>query len=50
MRNMHSIGMDLQAHVDKGLLEMHAARPTLNGLEMHLVAIHKHVKDLNPVL
>ncbi|OLY94343.1 circadian clock protein KaiC [Cnuella takakiae] len=48
MRNMRSIGMDLQAHIDKGLLEMHSARPTLNGLEMHLVAIHKHVKRFKP--
>lgn len=48
MRNMLSIGVDLKAHVDKGLLEMHSARPTVNGLEMHLVAIHKHVKRFKP--
>jgi circadian clock protein KaiC len=45
---MHSIGIDLKTHIDKGLLEMHAARPTLNGLEMHLVSIHKHVKKFKP--
>lgn len=48
MRNMLSIGVDLSAHVDNGLLEMHAARPTLNGLEMHLVSIHKLVKKFKP--
>lgn len=48
MRNMSSIGINLKAHIDNGLLEMHAARPTLNGLEMHLVAIHKHVKRFKP--
>jgi circadian clock protein KaiC len=48
MRNMLSIGIDLKAHVDKGLLEMHAARPTVNGLEMHLVSIHKHVERFKP--
>jgi circadian clock protein KaiC len=48
MRNMLSIGIDLKTHADKGLLEMHAARPTLNGLEMHLVTIHKHVKRFKP--
>ena len=48
MRNMLSIGIDLKAHVEKGLLELHSARPTLNGLEMHLVAIHKHVKRFKP--
>ena len=48
VRNMHSIGLDLNVHIEKGLLEMHSARPTLNGLEMHLVAIHKHVKRFKP--
>ncbi|HEY0041239.1 MAG TPA: circadian clock protein KaiC [Flavisolibacter sp.] len=48
MRNMLSIGIDLKEHVEKGLLELHSARPTLNGLEMHLVAIHKHVKRFKP--
>jgi len=48
IRNMHSIGLDLNVHIEKGLLEMHSARPTLNGLEMHLVAIHKHVKRFRP--
>lgn len=48
VRNMASIGMDLQQHVDAGLLRFHASRPTLNGLEMHLVAIHKAVKTFRP--
>lgn len=48
MRNMLSIGIDLRDDVEKGLLEMHAARPTLNGLEMHLVSIHKQVKRFKP--
>jgi len=48
IRNMRSIGIDLKSHIDKGLLEMHAARPTLNGLEMHLVSIHKHVTRFKP--
>jgi circadian clock protein KaiC len=48
IRNMRSIGVNLQSHLDKGLLQMHSARPTLNGLEMHLVAIHKHIKKFKP--
>lgn len=48
IRNMHSIKVDMKVHIDKGLLEMHAARPTLNGLEMHLLAMHKHVKRFRP--
>lgn len=48
VRNMRSIGFDLQEHIDSGLLRIHAARPTLNGLEMHLVAIHKLVREFKP--
>ncbi|HXD78776.1 MAG TPA: circadian clock protein KaiC [Puia sp.] len=48
IRNMRSIGMDLQAHVDSGMLRFSAARPTLYGMEMHLVTIHKQVKTFRP--
>ena len=48
VRNMRSIGLDLQHYVASDLLHFHASRPTLNGLEMHLVAIHKIVKELKP--
>ncbi|MFD2146946.1 circadian clock protein KaiC [Mucilaginibacter antarcticus] len=48
IRNMRSIGMDLKTHVDKGSLKFHASRPTLYGLEMHLVAIHKAIQKFKP--
>jgi len=48
IRNMKSIGVNMEAHVKKGLLMFHASRPTLFGLEMHLVAIHKIVKKFKP--
>ena len=48
LRNMKSIGIDLKKHIDTGLLEMHASRPTLNGLEMHLVSMHKKIKRFKP--
>ena len=48
IRNMSSIGIDLQQHVDSGLLHFYASRPTLYGLEMHLVAIHKAIRKLKP--
>jgi circadian clock protein KaiC len=48
VRNMKSIGMNLQRHVDKGLLQFHASRPTLYGLEMHLVSIYKQIKKFKP--
>jgi circadian clock protein KaiC len=48
MRNMKSIGMDLQKHVDAGLLKFHSSRPTVHGLEMHLVEIHKKIEQFKP--
>lgn len=48
MRNMKSIGINLQEHVDACLLEFHSSRPTLYGLEMHLVFIHKQIKRFKP--
>ena len=48
IRNMGSIGMNLQQHVDKGLLKFYASRTTLYGLEMHLVAIHKAINTFKP--
>ena len=48
MRNMRSIGIDLEPFVKKGLLKIHASRPTFQGLEMHLVQIHKMVSDFEP--
>jgi circadian clock protein KaiC len=48
MRNMLSIGIDLEPWVQKGLLQFQATRPTFYGLEMHLVATHKAVNDFKP--
>lgn len=47
-RNMHSIGLDLDAWVKKKLLKIEAARPTVYGLEMHLVTIHKLIEEFQP--
>jgi circadian clock protein KaiC len=48
IRNMGSIGMNLEAHIKNGLLEFHSSRPTVHGLEMHLVEIHKKIQEFNP--
>src|SRR5215203_6076591 len=48
IRNMRSIGINLEPWVKKGLLIFHAARPTLFGLETHLATIHKHIRDFKP--
>jgi circadian clock protein KaiC len=48
IRNMRSIGIELEHWERKGLLHFHAARPTSTGLEMHLVVIHKLIMDFKP--
>jgi circadian clock protein KaiC len=48
VRNMRSIGVDLEPHVKKGLLLLEAWRPTQSGLEMHLLRIHKLVERFKP--
>ena len=45
MRNMRSVGVDLEKQVRKGLLRFEAWRPTQSGLEMHLLRIHKLVEE-----
>jgi circadian clock protein KaiC len=48
IRNMKSIGISLDNHIKSGLLKFHASRPTLNGLEMHLLTIFKIVRQFKP--
>ncbi|MBE3118084.1 MAG: circadian clock protein KaiC [Candidatus Atribacteria bacterium] len=48
IRNMRSIGIDLQPWVQKGLLRFQATRPTLFGLEMHLTTMLKAITTFKP--
>ncbi|WP_210520145.1 circadian clock protein KaiC [Hymenobacter terricola] len=48
IRNMKSVGIDLAPLVAQGLLRIEASRPTLNGLERHLVTIHREVREFQP--
>jgi circadian clock protein KaiC len=50
IRNMRSIGIDLEQWVNKGLLEFRNSRPSLYGLEMHLVAMHKAIESFKPAI
>jgi circadian clock protein KaiC len=47
-RNMRSVGIDLERWIKKGLLVFHASRPSLHGLEMHLVTMHKLIEKSRP--
>ena len=48
IRNMRSIGLNLEACVKNGLLEFHSFRPGLYGLEMHLSNIYKLIRKFKP--
>jgi circadian clock protein KaiC len=48
LRNMASIGVNLRPFVESGLLMIHASRPTLQGLEMHLLVVHKLLIQFHP--
>ena len=50
VRNMRSIDIDLEPWVKKGLLQIHASRPTLHGLEQHLVMMHDAVRAFAPTV
>ena len=50
VRNMRSIGIDLQPHLDSGRLRIVAQRPFLYGLEMHLVSMHKEINRFRPAV
>ncbi|HEX6790344.1 MAG TPA: circadian clock protein KaiC [Candidatus Krumholzibacteria bacterium] len=48
IRNVRSIGYDLDKHRRSGALTFHAVRPTLYGLESHLLSLHKLVGAVKP--
>jgi circadian clock protein KaiC len=48
IRNMRSIGIDLEKYVKQGLLNFQNARPSNFGLEAHLALIHKVITEFDP--
>ncbi|MDP9441365.1 MAG: circadian clock protein KaiC [Actinomycetota bacterium] len=48
IRNMSSVGIDLQQWVDAGLLEFRCSRPSILGLEAHLFSMQKSVDKFTP--
>ena len=48
MRNMATIGLDLQQWVKKGRLQFHTVRPFYHGLEMHLARTIKFITEFAP--
>lgn len=48
IRNMRSVGIDLQPLLDDGLLQFVMTRPSLYGLEMHLAKFHQAINEFKP--
>ncbi|OWP61980.1 KaiC 1 [Hymenobacter amundsenii] len=48
LRNMASVGLDLAPFVESGQLLIEASRPTISGLERHLVTVHKLIGRFKP--
>ncbi|HEX3555281.1 MAG TPA: circadian clock protein KaiC, partial [Thermoanaerobaculia bacterium] len=48
VRNMASVGMDLERWRGDGRLRIHASRPTESGLERHLTTIYEQVEAHSP--
>lgn len=47
-RNFRSIGLDLQRHLDSGLLRIEGVRPARLNLEMHFVRVQSIVEEFEP--
>ena len=50
MRNMRSIGIDLERWVKVERLQFQAARPALLGLEQHLVGMYREIEAVRPAV
>ena len=50
IRNMRSVGIELEKFLKKGLLKFHNARPSAWGLEVHLAVIHKTIEEFEPAV
>jgi len=48
IRNMASVGLNLKPYVKSKLLLIHSSRPSLHGLEMHLLTLHKYILEFKP--
>jgi circadian clock protein KaiC len=48
VRNMMSVNINLKPFIKSKLLFIHSSRSSLQGLEMHLLVLHKLIKELKP--
>jgi circadian clock protein KaiC len=48
VRNMMSVSINLRPFIKSKLLFIHSSRSSLQGLEMHLLVLHKLIEELKP--
>lgn len=48
VRNMMSINVNLRKYMNAGMLYIHASRPSMQGLEMHLLVLHSLIEKYKP--
>ncbi len=48
IRNMRSVGLEIERFIDEGLLSFHCTRTGSYGLEMHLAIIHEKTTQFQP--
>ena len=48
VRNMESVGLAIGPCIERGLLRIVSARPTMHGLETHLAITHQKVEEFAP--
>lgn len=48
IRNMRNVGLNLDRWVRKGTLQFFSDRPSMFGLEMHLVMVFKRINEFKP--
>ncbi|MBC7408375.1 MAG: circadian clock protein KaiC [Arcicella sp.] len=48
IQNMSSIGIQFEPMIKKGLLKMVSTRPSIFGLEMHLLDLYKLIEEFKP--
>lgn len=50
VRNVRSIGVDLDSYIKDGTLHFSASRPSVHGLEMHLSTVHRLTEEIKPTI
>lgn len=48
IRNMSTLGINFKKMIDEKLLYIHSSRPSLQGLELHLLTLFKLMEEIKP--